>query len=114
MLFKLFFVGITLNDEHSEEIAGLVSHINDSLDGKSQLEDIFSEADHSGQGRGDILRALWAQASDRAAFFKDQRKNSKFFVLFGYQTFDCSFGFLIKHREWTEWKQVELGDLSDW
>ena len=69
----VLIVGITLNDEHSE---GLVSHINGSLDGKSHLEDIFSKADHSEQGRGDVLRA---QASNRAAFFQDQRKNSTFF-----------------------------------
>ena len=76
----VLIVGITPNDEHSEEIAGLVSHINHgSLDGNSHLEDIFSEADHSGQGRGDVLRAMWVQASDRAAFFQDQRKNSTFF-----------------------------------
>ena len=75
----VLIVGITLNDEHSEEIAGLVSHINGSLDGNSDLEDIFSEADKSGQGRGDVLRAMWAQASDCAAFVHDQRKNSTFF-----------------------------------
>ena len=68
---------LTLDDVHAKEMADIVSHINSNATGRSHLEVIFNEADDTGEGRGALLKALWSEASDRAAFYQDQAKNSE-------------------------------------
>ena len=72
-----FAVGITRNDEHAKEMAEAVSYLDQNAAGKSHLDMIFREAKKSGEGRGDILKALWNEAAAKAAFFKDQKMNSE-------------------------------------
>ena len=75
---------LTLDDVHAKEMADIVSHINSNATGKSYLDAILKEADETGEGHGEVLKALWSEASDRAAFYKDQTKNSKYEILFWY------------------------------
>lgn len=75
------YVVLTLDDVHAEEMADIVSHINNNSSGKSHLNAIFKEADNTGEGNGEVLKAMWSEASDRAAFYKDQSKNSKMLQL---------------------------------
>lgn len=56
-------------------MADIVSHINSNAAGRSHLDVIFSKADDTGEGQGEVLKALWSEASDRAAFYRDQAKN---------------------------------------
>ena len=72
---------LTLDDAHAKEMAD-VSHINSSSAGRSHLDAIFSEADNTSEGHGEELKALWSEASDRAAFYKDQAKNSDPLMMF--------------------------------
>ena len=58
---------LTLDELHGKEMADIVS----------LLDVIFNEADATGEGRGAVLKALWSEASDRAAFYQDQAKNSE-------------------------------------
>ena len=41
------------------------------------LDVIFNEVDATEEGCGAVLKALWSEASDRAAFYQDQAKNSE-------------------------------------
>ena len=59
---------LTLDDVHAKEMADVVSHINSNATGKSQLDAILKEA---GERHGEVLKALWSEASDRAAFYKE-------------------------------------------
>lgn len=70
-------VGITLDDGHAKEMAEAVSYLNQNATGKSHLDMIFREAEKSGEGRGDILKSMWNKATEQAAFYRDQQKNSE-------------------------------------
>ena len=72
-----FTVGITLDDEHAQQIAEAVSYLNQNATGRSHLDMIFREAEKSGKGRGDILKSMWNEATEKATFFQDQQKNSE-------------------------------------
>ena len=75
-LLLLVTVEISL-DEHSKEMAEAISYLNQNATGRSHLDTIFTEAEKSGDGRGDILKSMWNEAAEKAAFFKDQQKNSE-------------------------------------
>lgn len=77
MILVCVLAVLTLDDAHAKEMADIVSHINSNAAGRSHLDMIFSEADDVGEGRGEVLKALWSEASDRAAFYQDQAKNSE-------------------------------------
>ena len=78
MLLGLIFIciGITLDDEHAKEMAEAVSYLSENETGRFHLDTIFKEAENSGEGRGAVLKSMWNEAKERAAFFKDQQKNS--------------------------------------
>ena len=57
-------------------MAEVVSYLSENETGKSHLDTIFEEAENSGEGRGAVLKSMWNEAKERAAFFKDQQKNS--------------------------------------
>lgn len=40
------------------------------------LDTMVSEAEDSGEGCGELLRAVWNNAKGKATFFKDQQSNS--------------------------------------
>ena len=67
-----------LDDVQDESLATIVNTIGSNHDASSTLEKIFSEAESSKEGRGGILRCLWEKEKERAAFFKDQKCNSKY------------------------------------
>ena len=62
---------LTLDDAHTKEMANIVSRINSNATGRSYLDVKFSEADDTEEGRGEVLKVLWSEASDRAAFYQD-------------------------------------------
>ena len=54
----------------------LISAINASDMGTAALNSIYKEAEDSGKGRGEVLKEIWSESHDRAAFFQDQERNS--------------------------------------
>ena len=40
-----------------------------------------TEAEQSGEGRGEVLKEIWRESHDRALFFRDQKLNSKAFLI---------------------------------
>lgn len=76
-----FAVGITLDDEYAQQMAEVVSYLNQNATGRSHLDMTFREAEKSGEGRSDILKSMWNEATEKAAFFKDQQKNSEWWIV---------------------------------
>ena len=64
MILVCVLAVLTLDDAHAKEMADIVSHINSNAAGRSHLDMIFSEADDVGEGCGEVLKALWSEASD--------------------------------------------------
>ena len=48
-----------LDNVQDESLATIVNAIDNNQDASSTLEQIFSEAESSKEGRGGILRCLW-------------------------------------------------------
>lgn len=71
-------IGVSLTDKQGEELAGLINGLEESEVAQSTLDSMVQEAEHSGEGRGELLRAVWSNAKEKAAFFKDQQSNGKF------------------------------------
>ena len=67
-----------MTDKQGEELAGLINGLEESEVARSTLDSMVCEAENSGEGRGELLRAVWNNAKEKAAFFKDQQSNSKF------------------------------------
>ena len=71
---------IELPQEQSSELCKLVQEIENSNEGKQELETIFSEGnqltDKKGCKAGNCVKGIWEK--DRDGFFKDQRKNGEF------------------------------------
>ena len=58
------------------KIAEVVRTIHNTEQGQSQLQNIFSEADQSGEGRGELLKEIWDRdVSDVNQFSQDQKNN---------------------------------------
>ena len=70
-------IGVSLTDEQGGELARLINGLEESEVAHSMLDSMVSEAEDSGEGRGELLRAVWNNAKEKAAFFKDQQSNSK-------------------------------------
>ena len=61
---------LSIPESQSSEIAEIVWTIQNSEQGQNQLQEIFSEADQSGDGRGEILKEIWDQdVSDVNQFY---------------------------------------------
>ena len=67
-----------MTDTQGEELAKLINGLEESEVARSTLDSMVGEAENSGEGRGELLRAVWNNAKEKAAFFKDQQSNSKF------------------------------------
>ena len=71
---------IELPQEQSSVLCKLVQEIENSNEGKQELETIFSEGnqltDKKGCKAGNCVKGIWEK--DRDGFFKDQRKNGEF------------------------------------
>ena len=67
----MYFVGIPLTEEQEEELATLINTVDESKAGESALNEIVSEAEKSGGGRGQVLQSVWNAEKERASFFKD-------------------------------------------
>jgi hypothetical protein len=66
---------LSMPDSQSTEIAEVVRTIHNTEQGQSQLQQIFSEADRSGEGRGDLLKEIWDRdVSDVNQFSQDKKK----------------------------------------
>ena len=69
-------IGVPLVEEQEEELATLINAIDQNKAGESSLDEILSEAEKSGEGRGQVLKSVWNTEREKASFFKDQMKNS--------------------------------------
>ena len=67
-----------MTDTQGEELTKLINGLEESEVARSTLDSMVGEAENSGEGRGELLRAVWNNAKEKAAFFKDQQSNSKF------------------------------------
>lgn len=67
---------LSIPDSQGGEIAEVVRTIHDTEQGQYQLKQIFSEADQSGGGRGELLKEIWDRdVSDMTQFSQDQKNN---------------------------------------
>ena len=71
-------IGVSLTDKQGEELARLINGLEESEVAQSTPNSMVCEAENSGNGRGELLRAVWNNAKEKAPFFKDQQSNSKF------------------------------------
>ena len=67
-----------MTDTQGEELAKLINGLEESEVARLTLDSMVGEAENSGEGRGELLRAVWNNAKEKATFFKDQQSNSKF------------------------------------
>ena len=71
---------VSLTDEQDNELSAVVSKINKNPPMRSELDEIFLEADKHKEGHGDILQDIWELDSTDKEFTMDQQKNSELFV----------------------------------
>ena len=65
-----------ISEAQGAEVAEIIHTIHNSAEGQKQLQQIYSEADHSGDGRGAVLKQIWEEdVSDMQQFMKDQETN---------------------------------------
>ena len=79
-MHHICITGVTLDDQ-TNEMSNLISTIDSSATGTAILQDIYKEAEQSGEGRGEVLKEIWRESQDRALFFRDQKLNSKAFKI---------------------------------
>ena len=69
---------LPIPDSQSSEIAEVVQTIHDTEQGQYQLKQIFSEADQSGDGQGELLKEIWDRdVLDMNQFSKHQKNNGR-------------------------------------
>ena len=71
---------ISLTDEQDSELSAVVSEINKNPSMRSELEEVFLEADSHKEGHGAILQDIWELDSADKEFTDDQQRNSELFV----------------------------------
>ena len=71
---------ISVSDEQDSELSAVVSTINNSPCIRSELDEVFLEADKHKEGHGAVLQDIWELDSADKEFTEDQRKNSELFV----------------------------------
>lgn len=65
---------ISLTDEQDSELSAVVSMINKSQSMRSELDEVFLQADK--EGHGAVLQDIWELDSADKQFSKDQQRNS--------------------------------------
>lgn len=80
MVVAWYVVGVSLDNEQEENLATIINPINGNPEASTTLESIFSEAEATKEGRGNILKSLWEKEKERAVFFKDPKNNSKLYI----------------------------------
>ena len=70
---------ISLSDEQDSELSAVVSAINKNLSMRSELDEVFLEADNHKEGHGATLQDIWELDSADKEFTEDQQRNSKLF-----------------------------------
>ena len=69
---------MSVNDEQTEELYELIRSINSCDTGQQALQSIYREAESTGAGKGELLKAIWEEdVTDANGFYQDQQKNSK-------------------------------------
>lgn len=68
----------SIPDVQGCEIAEVVRTIQHTGQGQQQLQQIFTETDQSGDGRGELFKKIWDRdVTDIKIFFKDQKNNGE-------------------------------------
>ncbi len=69
---------IAVTESQNEDMSQLVQAIQQSQHGQHALQTIYKEAEATGCGRGDVLKAAWEKdAVDMCQFYQDQKNNGK-------------------------------------
>lgn len=71
---------ISLTDEQDSELSAAVSMINKNPSMRSELDEVFLEADNHKEGHGAILQDIWELDSTDKEFTENQQRNSEMFV----------------------------------
>lgn len=71
---------ISLTDEQDSELSAVVSKINKNPSMRSELDEVFLEADNHKEGHGAILQDIWELDSADKEFTDNQQRNSELFV----------------------------------
>lgn len=67
---------ISLTDEQDSELSAVVSKINKSQSMRSELDEVFLQADKDKEGHGAVLQDIWELDSADKQFSEDQQRNS--------------------------------------
>ena len=67
---------ISLTDEQDSELSAVVSMINKSQSMRSELDEVFLQADKDKEGHGAVLQDIWELDSADKQFSEDQQRNS--------------------------------------
>ena len=92
----------------TNELSSCITTIETSDTGSAILQDIYKEAEESGEGR-EVLKEIWRESQDKAMFFHDQKHNSKLFRINSVSIL-ISFDF----RNGIAREQVELDIVQNW
>ena len=69
---------IAVTESQNEDMSQLVQAIQQSQHGQHALQTIYKEAEATGCGRGDVLKAAWEKdAVDMCQFYQDQKNNGE-------------------------------------
>ena len=80
-MHHICITGVTLDDDRTNEMSILIGTIDSSATGTVILQDTYKEAQQSGEGRGEALKEIWRESQERALFFRDQKLDSKAFLI---------------------------------
>ena len=92
-----------MTDKQGEELATLINTIEESEVCQSTRDGILGEAENSGEGGGELMRAIWNNAKEKASFFRDQARNSKATLLNIMDVYYLS----LHSRNRFNWEQME-------
>lgn len=67
------------SDEQDSELSAAVSTINKNPSMRSELDEVFLEADNHKEGHGATLQDIWELDSADKESTQDQQRNSKLF-----------------------------------
>ena len=66
---------VAVNEKQNSELVTLINCLESCKEGQEGLAKVFNEADSHKPGSGAVIREMWQM--EKAAFFKDQRKNGR-------------------------------------
>ena len=74
-----------ISEVQGAEVAEIIHTIHSCAEGQKQLQQIYAEADQTGDGRGAVLKQMWEEdVSDMEQFRKDQESNGKYMFVYTY------------------------------